>query len=297
MRRFSKTVTQTLFSESDEMILVTGANGQLGGDVCRILKDKGKAFLPTDTDTLDITDKESVETFFATHNIDAVIHCAAYTAVDKAEDNKELCFLVNETGTRNLSLCAESNHSKMLYVSTDYIFNGEGNETFETDSPKGPLNVYGQSKLKGELAVLENCKKAFIVRTSWVFGEKNTNFIATMLRLSETHNAVSVVCDQVGSPTYSKHLAKLICNMIETEKFGVYHATNEGFCSWAELAKEVFSVAGKTTKVNSVLSSDYKSKAKRPLNSRLSKTSLDNNGFERLPGWREAVKEYVLNIL
>ena len=222
------------------MILVTGANGQLGGDVCRILKSQNKDFIPTDADTLDITDEKGVKAFFETHCIDAVIHCAAYTAVDKAEDEREKCFLINEAGTQNLALCAEANGAKMLYVSTDYVFNGEGQTPFDVDDPKGPLNVYGESKLKGEKAVLENCKRAFVVRTSWVFGEKNTNFIATMLRLSETHNEVNVVCDQIGSPTYSKHLARLLCKMISTEKFGVYHATNEGFCSWAELAREVF---------------------------------------------------------
>ena len=278
------------------MILVTGANGQLGGDVCRILKSQNKDFIPTDADTLDITDENGVKAFFETHCIDAVIHCAAYTAVDKAEDEREKCFLINEAGTQNLALCAEAKGAKMLYVSTDYVFNGEGQTPFDVDDPKGPLNVYGESKLKGEKAVLENCKRAFVVRTSWVFGEKNTNFIATMLRLSETHNEVNVVCDQIGSPTYSKHLARLLCKMISTERFGIYHATNEGFCSWAELAREVFSVAGKTTKVNSVLSSEYKTKAKRPLNSRLSKISLDKSGFGRLPEWKAAVKEYISNI-
>ena len=278
------------------MILVTGANGQLGGDVCRILKSQNKDFIPTDADTLDITDEKGVKAFFETHCIDAVIHCAAYTAVDKAEDEREKCFLINEAGTQNLALCAEANGAKMLYVSTDYVFNGEGQTPFDVDDPKGPLNVYGESKLKGEKAVLENCKRAFVVRTSWVFGEKNTNFIATMLRLSETHNEVNVVCDQIGSPTYSKHLARLLCKMISTEKFGVYHATNEGFCSWAELAREVFFVAGKTTKVNPVLSGEYKAKAKRPLNSRLSKASLDKSCFERLPEWKSAVKEYLLNM-
>lgn len=278
------------------MILVTGANGQLGGDVCSILKSQNKECIPTDADTLDITDEKGVKAFFETHCIDAVIHCAAYTAVDKAEDEREKCFLINEAGTQNLALCAEAKGAKMLYVSTDYVFNGEGQTSFDVNDPKGPLNVYGESKLKGEKVVLESCKRAFVVRTSWVFGEKNTNFIATMLRLSETHNEVNVVCDQIGSPTYSKHLARLLCKMISTEKFGVYHATNEGFCSWAELAREVFFVAGKTTKVNPVLSGEYKAKAKRPLNSRLSKASLDKSGFERLPEWKSAVKEYILNM-
>ncbi len=278
------------------MILVTGAGGQLGGDVCRLLEAEKKAFIPTDADTLDITDENAVKAFFEANSIDAVIHCAAYTAVDKAEDEREKCFLVNKTGTKNLARCAQSQGAKMLYVSTDYVFGGNGDSPFNVNDPKGPLNTYGKSKLKGEQAVLESCKRFFIVRTSWVFGEKNTNFIATMLRLSQTHNKVSVVCDQIGSPTYSKHLANLLCKMIETEKFGVYHATNEGFCSWAQLARETFLIAKKSTKVNPVKSEEYKTRAKRPLNSRLSKASLDLAGFERLPSWEAAVREYLSNI-
>lgn len=278
------------------MILVTGAGGQLGGDVCRLLEAEKKAFIPTDADTLDITDENAVKAFFEANSIDAVIHCAAYTAVDKAEDEREKCFLVNKTGTKNLARCAQSQGAKMLYVSTDYVFGGNGDSPFNVNDPKGPLNSYGESKLEGEQAVLESCKRFFIVRTSWVFGEKNTNFIATMLRLSKTHDEVSVVCDQIGSPTYSKHLANLLCKMIETEKFGVYHATNEGFCSWAQLARETFLIAKKSTKVNPVKSEEYKTRAKRPLNSRLSKASLDLAGFERLPSWEAAVREYLSNI-
>lgn len=278
------------------MILVTGAGGQLGGDVFRLLEAEKKAFIPTDADTLDITDENAVKAFFEANSIDAVIHCAAYTAVDKAEDEREKCFLVNKTGTKNLARCAQSQGAKMLYVSTDYVFGGNGDSPFNVNDPKGPLNSYGESKLEGEQAVLESCKRFFIVRTSWVFGEKNTNFIATMLRLSQTHNKVSVVCDQIGSPTYSKHLANLLCKMIETEKFGVYHATNEGFCSWAQLARETFLIAKKSTKVNPVKSEEYKTRAKRPLNSRLSKASLDLAGFERLPSWEAAVREYLSNI-
>lgn len=279
------------------MILVTGANGQLGGDVCNYLKNCNVPFIGTDIDTLNITDIKSTKSFFALHNIDCIIHCAAYTAVDKAEDEKEKCFLVNETGTRNLAICAKKADAKMLYISTDYVFDGKGEKPFETNAPKGPLNVYGESKLKGEEAVKENCKKFFIVRTSWVFGEKNTNFIATMLRLSETHSEVSVVSDQIGSPTYSKHLAKAVCTIAQSEKYGIYHATNEGFCSWAELAAFAFETAGTATTVKLVQSSEYKTKATRPHNSRLSKKSLDEGGFERLPGWKDAVREYLSNIL
>lgn len=279
------------------MILVTGENGQLGSDVCNYLKAIGSDYIGTDVETLDITDVNEVESFFSSNRIDCVLHCAAYTAVDKAEDEREKCFSVNETGTRNLALCAAKSDAKILYVSTDYVFEGKGELPFEVSDPKGPLNVYGKSKLRGEEAVIGNCKKFFIVRTSWVFGEKNTNFIATMLRLAESHDEISVVSDQIGSPTYSKHLAKLICRIAQSEKYGVYHATNEGFCSWAELAEETLSVAEKKTAVRHILSEDYPTKAARPLNSRLSKASLDIGGFERLPEWRSAVREYLGNIL
>ncbi|MCM1544602.1 MAG: dTDP-4-dehydrorhamnose reductase [Ruminococcus sp.] len=278
------------------MIIVTGAGGQLGGDVCEILKSRGISHVATDSAELDITNREKVEAFFSEHNPDAVIHCAAYTAVDRAEDDAERCMDVNYGGTLNLARCCEKMNIKILYVSTDYVFRGDGEAPFEVDDEKAPLNVYGKSKLAGENAVTEHCKRFFIVRTSWVFGEKNTNFIHTMLRLSETHESVNVVCDQVGSPTYSKHLALLLCNMIMTEKYGVYHATNEGFCSWSELASKTFELAGKPTKVNPVTSAEFSSKASRPLNSRLSKQSLDNAGFCRLPNWRDAVEEYLYNI-
>lgn len=277
------------------MILVTGAKGQLGSDVCEILEKEKVPHIAADIGELDITKEDEVESFFEENEIDSVIHCAAYTAVDKAEDEKEKCFLVNETGTKNLSLSAAKRSAKILYVSTDYVFRGEGSVPFETSDPKGPLNVYGESKLAGERAVLENNKKSFVVRTSWVFGEKNTNFIATMLRLSKTHDEVNVVCDQIGSPTYSRHLARLICDIVKTDRFGVYHATNEGFCSWSELAEKAFSTAEKKTVVNPVTSSQYKTRAKRPLNSRLSKASLDEGGFERLPRWEDAVAEYLAN--
>lgn len=279
------------------MILVTGANGQLGSDVCKKLKSEKCEYIPTDAEALDITNKKKVNEFFESHKIDCIIHCAAYTAVDKAEDEKEKCFCVNRDGSLNLAICAKKANSKMLYVSTDYVFGGDGEKPFETNDPKAPLNVYGESKLAGEQAVLENCKKSFVVRTSWVFGEKNTNFIATMLKLSKTHGEVNVVCDQTGSPTYSKHLAALLCEMAKSEKYGIYHATNEGFCSWAELASEAFLVAKTVTKVNFVPSSEYKTKAKRPLNSRLSKASLDKSGFKRLLPWQDAVKEYLGNML
>lgn len=278
------------------MILVTGANGQLGSDVCDILKKRNIPYLPTDIDNLDLTNKDKVTAVFEDNEITAVIHCAAYTAVDKAEDDFETCFKVNGYGTLYLADCCKEKDIKIIYISTDYVFTGSGDEPFETDAEISPLNTYGKSKYMGEEAVRQLCKKHFVVRTSWVFGEKNTNFIHTMLRLSKTNDTVNVVADQIGSPTYAKHLAKLLCEMIATEKYGTYHATNEGFCSWAELAEKTFEIKGCDCKVNPVPSDAYKTKAKRPLNSRLSKRSLDQNGFQRLPFWQDAVKEYLNNI-
>lgn len=278
------------------MILVTGASGQLGSDVCAELSRNGEEFISASSNRLDITDKAAVENFFGAHKIDSVIHCAAYTAVDKAESDKERCFAVNAEGTRNIAVQCKKSDACLLYVSTDYVFGGSGDEPHEPNDEKNPLNVYAQSKLLGEEIVSSELSKFFIVRTSWVFGEKNTNFIATMLRLSQNHDLVSVVCDQIGSPTYSSDLAKLLCKMIKTESYGVFHATNEGFCSWAQLAQKVFELSGKDTKVKPVKTSEYPTAAKRPLNSRLSKKCLDAFGFSHLPSWENAVERYLKNI-
>lgn len=277
------------------MIIVTGAKGQLGGDVCRVLEKENVPFLGIDKDELDITDGNEVESFFAKNKASALIHCAAYVAVDKAEDEKELCFRVNETGTRNLARACKKYNIKMLYVSTDYVFGGKSEMPFEPEDEKAPLNTYGQSKLKGEEAVKEYLTDYFIVRTSWVFGEKNTNFIATMLRLAQEKNSLSVVNDQIGSPTYSKDLAALLCRMIKTQAFGTYHGTNEGFCSWYELAKKAFEIKGITVNLIPVKSEAFPTKATRPHNSRLSKKCLDKNGFSRLPMWENAVERYLSN--
>lgn len=279
------------------MILVTGTKGQLGSDVSAELKKRNIPHIPTDVDTLDITDKTAVEKLFDETDISAVIHCAAYTAVDKAESESELCFKINAEGTENLAIECSKKGAKMLYVSTDYVFPGDGDKPFEVNDKKNPQNVYGKSKLLGEEAVKKHLSKFFIVRTSWVFGEKNTNFIHTMLRLSETRDTVSVVCDQIGSPTYAKHLAKLLSDIVVTNKYGEYHAHNQGFCSWNELAEETFRLADRTVKVIPVTSEEYKTAAKRPKNSRLSLSSLENAGFGLLPHWKDAVKEYLGNIL
>lgn len=273
-------------------IIVTGSKGQLGYDVIKRLEAEGIAAVGADLPEVDITDAAAVDAFIADERPDGVIHCAAYTAVDNAENEKELCSLINETGTRNVAEACRKYGCKLIYISTDYVFSGEGTEEFETDSPKAPCNRYGASKLAGEEAALI-CEKCFIVRISWVFGINGKNFVKTMLRLSETKDELTVVCDQVGSPTYTPDLAVLLCDMVKTEKYGVYHATNEGLCTWAEFASEIMRLAGRKTKIIPVASSEYKTVAVRPLNSRLSKKSLDDNGFRRLLPWQDALERYI----
>ncbi len=278
------------------MIIVTGAKGQLGGDVCKILEEKKIAHLGIDIDDLDITSKEETESFFADKRFDCLIHCAAYTAVDKAEEDKELCFKVNFTGTDNLAEVCQKKNAKIIYISTDYVFSGKGNKAFEINSVKAPLSTYGKSKSDGEDAVLKRCKKHFIVRTSWVFGEENRNFIFTMLRLAKTRDEINVVNDQTGSPTYSSDLARLLIKMAQSESYGIYHATNEGCCTWYELAKKAFEIKGINIKLNPITTEEYPTPAKRPYNSRLSKNCLDEAGFKRLPHWEDAVERYLSNI-
>lgn len=276
-------------------IIITGSNGQLGTDVSAELSAKGHEVIGADLPEADITNQDMISALIAESKADAVIHCAAFTNVDLAETEKELCKKINVDGTKNIATACKNNGIKMLYISTDYVFSGEGEEAFETDAPKAPCNFYGETKLGGEKAVTENCDKYFIVRISWVFGKNGKNFVKTMLRLSEDREEISVVCDQIGSPTYTKDLARLLCSMIETEKYGIYHATNEGYCSWAEFASKIIELSGAETKITPIQSSEYKAAAVRPSNSRLSKASLDQNGFERLPHWEDALKRYLLN--
>ncbi len=285
--------TQGIFAMK---IIVTGSKGQLGSDVVAQLNKNGVQSIEADLPEFDITDAAAVEAFIAESNADGVIHCAAYTNVDIAENENKLCRKVNYNGTRNLAVSCQKHGLKFLYISTDYVFSGEGTEPFETDSPKLPCNFYGKSKLEGEKAVEEICDRYFIVRISWVFGENGKNFVKTMLRLANERDEISVVCDQIGSPTYTKDLAKLICDMIATDKYGVYHATNEGYCSWAEFAKATMEYSGKATKIIPIKSSEYRSVAVRPANSRLSKNSLDVNGFDRLPSWQDALERFLKNI-
>ncbi len=277
-------------------IIVTGSKGQLGTDVVFELQKSGIEPVGADLPELDITDSEAVENFISQSGAEAVIHCAAFTNVDIAETDRELCRKVNEYGTLNIARSCGKHGIKMLYISTDYVFSGEGDTPFETDCETMPCNYYGESKLAGEKAVTENCDKFFVVRISWVFGENGKNFVKTMLRLSKEREEITVVDDQIGSPTYTKDLSKLLCDMVVTEKYGTYHATNEGFCSWAKYAAKIMELSGSGTKIIPVTSAEYKSVAKRPSNSRLSKKSLDDNGFERLPDWQNALERFLKNI-
>ncbi len=274
-------------------ILVTGVKGQLGYDVVNELKKRGHTPIGVDVEEMDITDASAVEKEIKKEPLDAVIHCAAYTAVDAAEDNRELCMRVNAEGTRNIARVCRELDLKMVYISTDYVFDGEGERPWEPDDPREPLNVYGESKYQGELAVEEYLEKYFTVRIAWVFGVNGKNFIKTMLRLAESQKEINVVNDQIGSPTYTYDLAVLLADMVETDKYGRYHATNEGLCTWYEFAKEIFRQAGADVKVNPVSSDEFPAKAKRPHNSRMDKSKLVQNGFRPLPTWQDALKRYL----
>ena len=277
-------------------ILVTGASGQLGYDVERELQRRGIEHLGTSSRELDITDREAVERLMAAYRPDAAIHCAAYTKVDLAEDEPERCWAVNADGTRNLAAACREIGAKLLYISTDYVFPGTGEQFRRTDDPVSPVNTYGRSKLAGELAVQSLLEKYFIVRISWVFGKNGNNFVKTMLRLAETKAELSVVCDQIGSPTYTADLAPLLCDMVQTERYGVYHATNEGTCAWSEFAEAIFELAGRQVVVHPIPTSAYPTRAARPLNSRMSKECLHSNGFQELPEWKNALARYLKEI-
>ena len=274
-------------------VLVTGASGQLGHDVCGELARRGVEHTGTSSADLDVTDAEAVSEAVRSYGPDAVIHCAAYTKVDRAEDEPDRCWAVNGDGTKNIALACRETGAKLLYISTDYVFPGDGERPYEPGDPVGPLGAYGASKLAGELAVRTLLEKYFIVRISWVFGMNGANFVKTMLRLSESRDEVSVVCDQVGSPTYTADLAGLLCDIAATEKYGVYQATNEGFCSWAAFAEEIFRLAGKDMTVHHIPTEKYPTRAVRPLNSRMDKSRLSEAGFRRLPAWQDALARFL----
>ena len=276
-------------------VLVTGVKGQLGYDVMNELAGRGHEGIGVDIQEMDITDAASVEKVITEAAPDAVIHCAAYTAVDAAEDNVDLCRRVNAGGTGNIARVCKALNCKMMYISTDYVFNGQGTRPWEPDDKREPLNVYGQTKYEGELAV-ETLEKFFLVRIAWVFGVNGKNFIKTMLNLGKTRDHLTVVADQIGSPTYTYDLARLLVDMIETDRYGRYHATNEGLCSWYEFACEIFKQAGMNVTVSPVTSDQYPAKAKRPMNSRMDKSKLDEMGFKRLPSWQDALGRYLKEI-
>ena len=300
-------------------IFVTGVGGQLGHDVVNELAKRGHSVTGSDIApqysgikdgtavekanyiSLDITDKAAVEKTITELSPDAVVHCAAWTAVDAAEDeeNRAKVFAINADGTQNIAGACKAVDAKMVYISTDYVFDGQGTEPWTADQKDyKPLNVYGESKLKGELAVSGTLEKYFIVRIAWVFGLNGKNFIKTMLNVGMTHDKVRVVNDQIGTPTYTLDLARLLADMVESDKYGYYHATNEGgYISWYDFTKEIYRQAGYTTVVEPVTTAEYGlSKAARPFNSRLDKSKLKQNGFVPLPDWKDALCRYLKEI-
>ena len=278
-------------------ILITGSKGQLGHDLMNELEKRGIEYIGVDVEEMDITDADACRRVITEAAPDAVIHCAAYTAVDAAEDNVELCRKINAEGTKNIAEVCRDLDIKMMYISTDYVFNGEGTRPWEPDDHREPLNIYGLTKYEGEVYIERLVKKFFTVRIAWVFGVNGKNFIKTMLRLGKERGAVSVVDDQIGSPTYTYDLARLLVDMIQTEEYGRYHATNEGLCSWYEFACEIFRQAGMDeVTVTPVDSSQFPAKAKRPKNSRMDWSKLVEKGFTPLPTWQDALGRYLKEI-
>lgn len=289
-------------------VLVTGINGQLGYDVVKELQNRNHTPIGVDREKMDLTSTEQIKEYIQNINPEAIIHCAAYTAVDAAEDNEELCRRVNALAVKDIAECAKELDIPMIYISTDYVFNGKKGieiddkmsnkdnykEYLENDNTN-PVNLYGKTKLEGELYVRELLEKHYIVRISWVFGKNGNNFIDTMLRLSKDRSELNVIDDQIGSPTYTKDLAPLLVDMIETDKYGTYHATNDGFCSWYEFAREIFNIANVDIRVNPIPTAQYPTRAIRPINSKMSKQKLIDNGFSTLRSWKDALKDYIRN--
>lgn len=274
-------------------ILVTGYNGQLGYDVVRECEKHGIEAIGIDVAQLDITDEAAVVAYMDKIKPTHLIHCAAYTAVDRAEDDVEMCEKVNVLGTKYLAQACQKLNIPMMYFSTDYVFSGNGTEAFEIDGEIAPTSVYGRTKWEGEEVVRQLVPAHFIIRISWVFGENGNNFIKTMLRLGSERSELNVIDDQIGSPTYTADVAKLVVDMMQTSKYGTYHASNEGFCSWADFAKEIFTLANLDVTVHPIPTEQYPTRAQRPKNSRMSKQSLVDNGFALLPTWQAATKHYI----
>lgn len=282
-------------------VLVTGVKGQLGYDVVNELEKRGHKAVGVDIDEMDITDEKKVSEVMQSVNPDAVIHCAAWTAVDKAELFPDKVYAVNALGTKYIAEECKRLGSKMAFISTDYVFEGTGEKPYETGDERKGLSVYGKTKIQAEDFVTAILDKYYIVRITWAFGKNGNNFVKTMLKLADRGKTeFNVVNDQIGSPTYTPDLARLLVDMVETDKYGVYHATNEGYCSCYEFACEIFKQAGKSVKVNPVTTEEYlklvPQQAKRPLNSRLDKSLLDVVGFKRLPTWQDALTRYLKEI-
>ncbi len=277
-------------------VLVTGYNGQLGYDVVKKLKSLNIQTLGVDISDFDLTDIDAVNKFINQYQPDVIVHCAAYTAVDKAESNKELCYKINVDGTRNIAEAAKRVEAKLVYISTDYIFNGQGSEPHEINEAIDPINYYGFTKAEGEKIVSQLVDHHYIIRTSWVYGINGHNFVKTMLRLAETKKEISVVGDQIGVPTYTVDLANFIVDVIQTKKYGIYHGVNSGYCSWAEFAKRIFKLNNSEVIVHEIETKNYPTDAKRPLNSRLSKKVNTENGFELFPDWEDALDRYFVEL-
>ncbi|MRH41299.1 dTDP-4-dehydrorhamnose reductase [Aquibacillus halophilus] len=274
-------------------ILVTGYTGQLGYDVVEEGLKHGLDMHGTGRNNLDITNEKEVNQYVETLYPDAIIHCAAFTAVDKAEDDKDTCWDVNVNGTKHLVNAAKAIGAKFIYISTDYVFEGKGIVPYSEIDQTDPIGYYGLTKFEGEKVVQETLDNWFIVRISWVFGINGNNFVKTMLRLAETRDELNVVGDQYGSPTYTFDLAKLLIDMIQTQKYGVYHVSNEGYCTWADFAKEIFKQSNKMVTVHPITTEEYPTRAVRPKNSRMSKDKLEDNGFSRLRSWEDALQHYL----
>lgn len=273
-------------------VLVTGASGQLGHDIVSVLKRDGIEVIAPTHDEMDIVDRDSVLRIFDTNDIDHVVHCAAWTAVDLAEDEPERCNEVNVIGTRNIADCCRDRDIPMMYFSTDYVFNGTGDRPWEVDDATDPINTYGLSKLRGEESV-RGLKRHYIIRISWVFGLNGKNFVKTMINFSRTRPSVNVVDDQIGSPTYTADLAILAVNVLFSGRYGTYHAHNTGYCSWYEFAKAIFDRIGSQITVAPIDTASFPMKAKRPMNSRMSLSSLSDNDFELLPSWEDALDRFL----
>ncbi|MCL1990698.1 MAG: dTDP-4-dehydrorhamnose reductase [Defluviitaleaceae bacterium] len=273
-------------------VLVTGSTGQLGHDVIKALKEKHYQPIAPSRHQMDLTNNDAIRTFLMRSKPDAIIHCGAYTAVDQAEIEHDICYQINATATKILATYAKAQQIPFVYISTDYVFDGTKEGAYvETDVPN-PINIYGATKLKGEQHVSQLLTQYFIVRISWVFGLNGHNFIKSMLRLSETHDELSIVADQVGAPTATADLAPLLVNMLESDKYGLYHVTNEGFCSWFDFAKEIFDQFDIEIKLNPISSADFPTRAKRPMNSQMNQDHLIKAGFIPLPPWQEALKNW-----